>query len=486
MHDLPSVTLLQQAHANSKSGEELEVLGKQAARKYSSGDSANLNDAVIETVKHAGLSPEQVKRVIEFANVGAYLSEFNKEGSTHKYIEFNGGPASPVEILKELNAGGGGTVFDRGLSDYALEPPQVKQASVLDKNLSVVHDALDNFEVLEKAASAQHPSMLDIAYDMGQTAKSQYGSKQHGGAMDPFGQTQAMHRVHDLQAMTGRAPVVVKQAEALDFDPVDSALKQAFQVEEQLIPYADPWQDCTELREKIAGAVEHITSEMSGLEIVFEDSLNELYHQVKEAALEGNSLGQVMGLWQHIVPDAEYVKTAFAHIGPRLVQEGVFESLDAMGSSLTKTAAMGMPNMEHPLISTMAVYCESLTKLAELKATRDELIQERERLGSFLRKAAGVAGAAKKGLEALEGAGKFVGGGLAGLGHPTAGKVVGKSIQYAPHAIGALAGAALLQDIHDHMKYGPYGSRVTQAIASRVPGTPSNQQRKQQIAYGGY
>ena len=74
MHDLPAVFLLQQEHAKAKSGEELEGFGKQAAWQYVTGKAPTLNEAVVETIKHAGLSPEQVKRVIEFANVRSNLN----------------------------------------------------------------------------------------------------------------------------------------------------------------------------------------------------------------------------------------------------------------------------------------------------------------------------------------------------------------------------------------------------------------------------
>ena len=123
MNDLPASTLFQQAHARSMSGEELEMLGKQAADLYSTAKRP-LTEAVIEVVKHAGLAPEQVKRVVEFANTEAYLQEFKKEGSTHKVVEFEGGPANFSDVLKDLNDGGGGTVFDRGASDYGQPPPE--------------------------------------------------------------------------------------------------------------------------------------------------------------------------------------------------------------------------------------------------------------------------------------------------------------------------------------------------------------------------
>ena len=110
---------LQQLSAKRVDGSTLEIMGKEAASAWCSGEEPTLNDAVISRVKHAGLSPEQVRRVIEFANVDAYRQEFQKESSTHKIVDFGpAGPASPSVVFQDLNDGGGGTVFDLGDRDY--------------------------------------------------------------------------------------------------------------------------------------------------------------------------------------------------------------------------------------------------------------------------------------------------------------------------------------------------------------------------------
>lgn len=127
MGDVPVHSLIQQLHAKPVSGEHLEVLGKQASAGWTSGKYSTLTAAVTESVKHAHLSPEQVRRVIEFANTDAFLKEFKKEGA-HKVVDFNGGPADPSEIMKDLNDGGGGSVFDAGTGDYN-SPPDAKIAS---------------------------------------------------------------------------------------------------------------------------------------------------------------------------------------------------------------------------------------------------------------------------------------------------------------------------------------------------------------------
>ena len=141
-NDMPIQTALQQLKAKPVSGEHLEVLGKYAARAWDRGDYNTLNEAVVGTVRDEHLSPEQVRRVVEFCNGEAYLSEFRKEGSKHRVVHFACGPADPGVVLRDLNDGGGGSVVDTGDGDYRLsvEGAMKKAASAapsLEKTASV-------------------------------------------------------------------------------------------------------------------------------------------------------------------------------------------------------------------------------------------------------------------------------------------------------------------------------------------------------------
>ncbi len=493
MNDLPSIALLQQSHAVPKSGEELEVMGKYAASQYIGGKQKTLNDAVVGTVKHAGLSPEQVRRVIEFANTAAYLSEFNKEGSPSRYVDFAGGPADPGEVLRELNSGGGGTVFDRGLADYSMPMAELSKAA------SARRAPRAEEPEQEKAASAPEPEEdlitklakygpfgptgMDIANDMVADGNRGRIMPAYAG-FDPTGDSQKKMQVRMLQAYTGRSPVVVKHGSALeqmllDEDPTETALKEAFAATDEQYEYANPLADSFAMRDKLAGMAEHMTRELTGLEVEYGSVLEDLYQQVKQASLEGNELGLILAAWQEVVPDAAYVKTAFMHIGPRLVDEGVFEGREAVGLSLTKTAHVGMVDMEHPIIETMAAYCLTLDKLAETRAGRDEVIEGRDRLDGFITKAAAlipkVLSAASKGGEVAGGAARKVMSEL--VDNPSviagAGNVVGGAVKYAPHIAGAIAA----KEVYDRAKYNP----VTQYVSSQLPGTQAHAMRQMRL-----
>lgn len=404
MHDLPPQAVLQQAKARPISGEELEVMGKQAASSFHGGHVASLTEAVIETVKHAGLSPEQVLRVVEFTNQSAYQQAFNKEGSAHKYIDFKGGPAHPAEVLKDLNDGGGGTVFDRGDSDYKSSPSFSKTAS------------------MEKTASSI-------------------------------------------------------------FEPVEEAFEQMFKVAEHSYPYAEPMADTVDLRRKLAATRDLLTSEISSMELQFNDIVEDLYGQVKQAAISGTPLGFVVQAWGALDPAPGLVKTAFQYIGPKLAQQGVM-SVGAIGDSLSKTAS-AMVNEAHPLVQTFAAFCDCVEKLAHGRAALMEVNDAYSRISHFEKRAASLLGGgggpglipkAWSGATSLANrAAQAVAPKATELGtaliNPQVGALLGKgvggAIKYSPHVAAALGA----KEVYDRgLKYGP-GQIPVRYAKSHIPGT---------------
>ncbi len=319
--DMPAQLLLQQHSARPVSGEELETYGKHASAGFHCGTYDSLNQAVVETVKQAGLSPEQVRRVVEFANTHAFLTDFKKTAEPHKYVFFKEGLANPAEVIKDLNDGGGGTVFDRGLADFAQAPAAVK--------LSSAQAVSRNMDVLEKTAG--------VTFD--------------------------------------------RESEA------DRLLEEGFKTAATEYPYENPLADVEDAQEKLATARDAATAELSELEVLFGDTQEHLYQQVKQAAAADVPLGHVVQAWvQALEPDIEQVKTAFAHIGNRLVEEEVLPSFDALGASLQKTAnARLLTNSEHPIVKTFAGYCELLEKMAHIRAAQEEILKMEDKVGEFLR-----------------------------------------------------------------------------------------------------
>lgn len=118
--------LIEQREARSVDPGKLQLLGKQAAALYSSGN-VPLSDAVVQIVGREDLGPEHTKRICEFANQEAFKLEWDKCGSIRN-VEFDGGPADPSVVIKELNDGARQDAV-RVVSDYDRPPEPLKLAN---------------------------------------------------------------------------------------------------------------------------------------------------------------------------------------------------------------------------------------------------------------------------------------------------------------------------------------------------------------------
>ncbi len=137
-------------------------------------------------------------------------------------------------------------------------------------------------------------------------------------------------------------------------------------------PFAEPMRPLLDLREKLAGVHSHLADQVSGLEVMYGDLSDQLYQKVKQASLDGTELGEVVQALTGVTPFPEFMKAAFQIIAPRLLQDGVFASAEAVEGSLQKTAGAAMVNTEHPMLVDFGEYCQVLSKLAELRIAKDE------------------------------------------------------------------------------------------------------------------
>jgi hypothetical protein len=405
--DVPLHLSRQQSHARDVSGEYLEVLGKKAAADWDLGRYATLNDAVIETVKSAGLSPQQVQRVVEFTNSSAYLTSFAKQGSSgHKVVEFPGGPADPSFILKDLNDGGGGETLMKGASDYSLPP----------------------VGYTEKTAAS---------------------------------------------------------------DEVEAAFEEMFKTSGPTeLQDQNPLSDSYDLRTKLAGARDLLTSQMTMVESMHYDLREGVFNEVKKAAMDGTSLGEIVYAWMAVSPSDEHIKLAMSGLYDRLIQNEVFRDREALSESLSKLASEQIVNLEHPLVTSFREYSESLSKLAELRAARDQIEAGYREIDEFVSKAAADPGVVRRVMDAAERGGKkiapkaqWVAEKLLGEGSDaakTVGKATGKAIEYAPVAAAAVGA----NEVRRHLKYNPHLQGPKNAVLAVTPGTQQYNERSYRIASG--
>lgn len=116
--------LIEQARARPVDPGKLQFLGKQAAALYSDRGTP-LSEAVVSVIGDEDLGPEHARRVCEFANQEAFQREWEKGGSVRN-VEFDGGPADPAFVLRELNDGARPEPVR--VSDYDEPPTKVARA----------------------------------------------------------------------------------------------------------------------------------------------------------------------------------------------------------------------------------------------------------------------------------------------------------------------------------------------------------------------
>jgi len=143
------IGLMQQNVARPIDPEQLEALGKKAAARFSSCGEA-LTKSAASVIKESGLrlAPEQIKRVVEFTNTAAFMEAFEKAGEVRN-VTFEGGPANPGEVIRELNDGSTPAVHQVQSSDYEPPSENYKLASAGEAALLEAFGVTD----FEKAAS---------------------------------------------------------------------------------------------------------------------------------------------------------------------------------------------------------------------------------------------------------------------------------------------------------------------------------------------
>lgn len=108
-----------------KTAAEIEAYAKEAARAFCAGEYSTLNQALVATIKTAGLNREQVQRAVEMMNKEAYQKDFFSKTSSERNVEFSGGPARIAEVMAQLNSVPE-RIEARGLSDYDSPPKQAE------------------------------------------------------------------------------------------------------------------------------------------------------------------------------------------------------------------------------------------------------------------------------------------------------------------------------------------------------------------------
>lgn len=88
-----------------------------------------MTDAVIEAIGDKKLNEQQIRRVVEHANIDMFNTKFSEMRGTVRSVHFEGGPADPVEVLQKLNNAARPQEVTMIPSDYSTAPDFSKSSS---------------------------------------------------------------------------------------------------------------------------------------------------------------------------------------------------------------------------------------------------------------------------------------------------------------------------------------------------------------------
>lgn len=142
--------------------DRLQNMGKTAARLAETAG-LSLSEAVVHTVEREKLNAEQVRRVVECANIEAFNRKFASMSGEDRFVSIEDGPADPQQVLGQLGCAQSGE-YVIGTADYDMPPTKVAEltsgvAPVYRTRQGVVGDVLR----LQSKLSAAHEIVVQDA-----------------------------------------------------------------------------------------------------------------------------------------------------------------------------------------------------------------------------------------------------------------------------------------------------------------------------------
>lgn len=143
----------------------LEELGKQAAM-LADAYQMTVQDACVDKLSGLDLTSEQVRRVVEAANVEAFQRKYATMDPCNRVVDFDGGPADPMQVLQTLNNAARPTpkvahVWDYDLAPDADTPPSPTKLSDVPVVDRTVDGVLQDVSNLRSKLAGAHTEVVD-------------------------------------------------------------------------------------------------------------------------------------------------------------------------------------------------------------------------------------------------------------------------------------------------------------------------------------
>jgi hypothetical protein len=176
-------------------------------------------------------------------------------------------------------------------------------------------------------------------------------SESQGGVMKTAAQKKLMSHERFIPGQDGLA--------------VGPLVKTAARERKPDYPFVDPYREVYDVREKLAAAVDQLTSQLIRLQVTYDEATESMTKAARDLILSGHSPVEVSRVYADRAPNPVFTKLAL-----KMVRDCV---TDVPAQPLSKTAGWAV-NPEHPLCTTfdhfVKVAAQFFTTLAAVERTR--------------------------------------------------------------------------------------------------------------------
>ena len=333
MDELSNYLLSGKSHATI-SPEALELMGKKAATSFLA-DGVGLNDAIAKlAADYSDISPEQVKRVVEFANTAVYLAKHDQSktaGDEHSYPQFE--LADAGRIIQDLSDGARPTVVTKTDLDYTREAQKPKLASApLDAALAEMFKtaSADDADFSPETVVHQLLSTKEMLQNLRHNLQDRYNQNE-----SLFKEATAEFYVHAKQHMLDGGSLADVYSAASSTGVSDNHVRQVMGavvgrlLSDKVASAKDLKMDMMELKKKAHRDVnpEHGLVKSFAAAIMASNELQVLHDAMNDVNKEAASV-------QEFIKNAYFTKESFAGLiaGAGRAVTGALKSKNALGS----------------------------------------------------------------------------------------------------------------------------------------------------------
>lgn len=413
MFDLDA-ELIRQPPNCSLTSADLETIGKRACQRFLFEDTP-LNDAIVKlATEYPGISSEQIKRVVEYANQHTFNHLFEKQAD--KNVEFT--IADPADVLRQVNASAQRPIV-KVANEYAAAPPQEDHLDLLadfelarifgmeerlgstPESFKEVTAAIPGWALGAGAGALTGAGVGAARSSKGQRLEGALRGGAAGGAIggisglaagggplgSPVGgvaggvaggllgaqRTKEVARERKLDELVEKGASLEKLAEAVSIERVRAATTDSGGY-----PDAHPFGDLHQVRSNLQKLAEDGTAARGRNRYLTKEASDRMVHLAKQHLLNDGELGDLVMAMGH-VSTADSVKLGMAQIIPMLEHHG-WDIIDLRARlaqyEMEKTANQRVPNPDNPFIEAYGAFI----KLADGQKVIDDALARTEGL----------------------------------------------------------------------------------------------------------